>query len=298
MLPQPGQELILADARVSPMKFPELVKFLIARRVAAPAGPELTSAFAAVLEPFATQPFITAVHRSDFANGSVVTVARTDGERDLVIHHPGADIAVFAREDTPPLATDAEVAVVTLDATNQAIRAFFAGGTFLQLGSRRLTAAALEGKITGVDPVAGKLRVRLALGSATPDLATLPGRVLHLSNSLRDTVQTITAATRDGDELVLTVKDDLRVGLLHVDSVEGTTVHSRTALRIFQIYRGTTLCNRADKPLATVLEAKDDGTLTLTAAPTGSISPSDDVWLVDAAVGETVRLPAILSWSK
>ena len=126
----------------------------------------------------------------------------------------------------------------------------------------------------------------------------MPLRVLHLSNSLRKTVQSVTAATHDGDELMLTVKDDLRVGLVHVDSVEGATIHSKTALRIFPIYRGTTLYNRADQPLGTVLEAKDSGELTLTAPPTGKISPGEDLWMVDAAVGETLRLPAILSWSK
>ena len=298
VLPQAGQELILADARVSPIKYPELVKYLIARRVAGAGAPDLTSAFAAVLEPFATTPFIAAVHRSDFSNGSVVSVTRTDGQRDIVLHHAGADIALFAREDTPPLATDAEVAVVTLDAHHQPIRAFFAGGTFLQLGERKLTAAGLEGKITGVDPAAGRLRVRLAPGSPTPNFAALSGRVLHLSNPLRDTVQTITAVQQAGDELIFTVKDDLRVGLVHVTAVEGATVLSHTALRLFAIYRGTTLCNRADQPLATVLEARDDGRLTLTAPPTGRISPGEDVWLVDAAIGETVRLPAVLSWTK
>jgi hypothetical protein len=131
-----------------------------------------------------------------------------------------------------------------------------------------------------------------------PSPTTLPGRVLHLSNPLRQTVQTITAATREGDDLVLTVKDDLKVGLVHVDSVEGNIVHSKTALRIFRVYAGTTLCNHAGQALGTVAEAKDSGELTLTAPPTGKIAPGEDVWLVDGAVGETVRLPAVLSWSK
>jgi hypothetical protein len=298
VLPQPRQELILADARVSPIKYPELVKYLIVRRVAGAGQPDLTSAFAAVLEPFSTEPFISSVHRDYLTSGTAATVTRADGERDIVIRHSGSEVAHFAPENSPPLATDADVAVVTLDRKNEPVRAFFAGGSFFQLGDRKLTAAALNGKITALDATDGKLRVRLAAGSAPPDLAALPGRVLHLSNPLRETVQTITAATREGDELVLTVKDDLRVGLVHVDSVAGATVLSKTALRIFQIYRGTTLCNQADQPLATVLEAKDDGQLTLTAPPTGKIAPGEDVWMIDGAVGETVRLPAILSWTK
>ena len=303
VLPQKGQELIRAEARVSPIKYPEIVTYLIARRVADADKTYLFSKFAAVLEPFSTEPFISSVHREDFVDGTVVTVTRTDGGSDIVIRHAsGSDPMHFSPSNAPALTTDADVVVVTLDADHQPLRAFFAGavhdGSYLQIGDRTITAKSLEGKITAVDVTAGKLRVHLAAGSPAPDLTTLPGRVLHLSNPLRDTVQTITAATRDGDDLILTVKDDLRVGLLHVDSVEGNLVHSKTALRLFATYRGTTLCNKADQPLATVLEAKDSGELILTAPPTGKIAPGEDVWMIDAAVGETVRLPAILSWTK
>ncbi len=295
VLPQAGQELISTEARVSPMKYPELVHFLIARRVAAPGAPELASAFAAVLEPFATEPFITSAHRLALANGSVVVVARAGGERDLVFHHQGNDAALFAGDDTPPVVTDAEVAVISLDAQHRPVRAFFAGGSFLQIGARRLTASGLAGSVTAVDVAAGKLHVRLAPGTPAPNLAQLPGRVLQLSNPLRDTVQTITRAEQAGDELVLTVKDDLRVGLVHVSAVEGATLTTKTALHLAPLYRGVTLCTRADQPLATVIEAKA-GQLTLAAPPTGKIAAGEDVWLVDAAVGETVRLPAIQSW--
>lgn len=314
VLPQWGQELILADARVSPIKYPELVKYLIARRVAGPGEPELRSTFAAVLEPFATEPFITSVYRNDYGPATepfvtenyhidywpdtVVTVVRNDGNRDVVIHRPDPSSAPFAPSRLSAVRTDAEIAVLTLDSQNQLVRVFFAGGRFLQFRDQNFSAASFEGKITAMDFPANNLRVHLEAGVAFPDLRTLPGRVLHLSNPLRDTVHTITAAIYKDGDLILTVKDDLRVGLVHVDSVEGATVNSRTALRIFPIYRGTTLCNRADQPLATVLEAKDSGQLTLTAPPTAPIAPGEDVWLVDAAVGETVRLPASLSWSK
>jgi hypothetical protein len=320
VLPGGREELIRAEARVSPIKYPEILTYIFDRHVADADEQAIASRFIAVMEPFTTEPYVRTVNRSElvslysqdvarpdgkpavpfqFIFGSAVTVTLTDGSRDILIHRTGPNWATFQVPDGPSLVTDADIALVTLDAKNRLTRVFFAGGIgFLEVDDRPFTAPRLGGKITAVDLPAGKLHVHLAAGSPAPDLASLPGRVLHLSNPLRDTVQTITAATRDGDELVLTVKDDLRVGLLHVDSVEGTTVHSKTALRIFQIYRGTTLCNRVDQSLATVLEAKDDGTLTLTAPATGKIAPGDDVWLVDAAVGETVRLPAILSWQR
>ena len=301
VLPQPGQELIRAEARVSPIKYPEIVNYLIARRTAVPDAPELTSTFAAVIEPFTTEPSIVRALREETPDGNttIVAVYHSKGLIDLIVHRrPGTKPSITV----PYLDTDAEVAVVTFpfgdDHMEFPIRWFYAGGTYARTTNGRMALTSFVGKIASIDANRGVLRVRIGTDSPAPDLTTLPGRVLHLSNSLRDTVQTITAATREGDDLVLTVKDDLRVGLLHVDSVEGTAVHSKTALRLFAIYRGTTLCNKADQPLATILEAKDSGELTLTAPPTGKISPGEDVWMIDAAVGETVRLSAILSWTR
>ncbi|MBS0664548.1 MAG: heparinase II/III family protein [Verrucomicrobia bacterium] len=295
ILPQDGQDLITAAARVSPMKFPELVHYVIARRVAAAGAPRLTSAFVAVLEPFSNRPFLASARRQDLTNGSVVVAEHLDGTRDVVIHHQGADTALYANADSLPIATDAEVAVVVFDARHQPQRAFFAGGGFLQLGSRRLTAAAFRGTITRVSPATGELRVRATAGSTLPAPATLPGRILEISNPLRETVQTITAARQDGDELVLTVKDDLRVGLVHVAAAEGTRISTKTALHLAPNYRGVTLCDRADHPLATVAEVSG-GVVQLTTPPAAMPRPGEDVWLVDAAAGEVVRLPAVLSW--
>ncbi len=295
ILPQDGQDLITAEARVSPMKYPELVHYVIARRIAAPGAPALASAFAAVLEPYGRQPFLALARRQDLVNGSVVIVEHLDGSRDVVIHHQGTDTALYANADSLPVATDAEVAVVSFDARHHVTRAFFAGGSSLMLGTQRLTAAEFHGSITAVNPANGELRVRATAGSTLPAPETLAGRVIQLSNSLRDTVQTITSARREGDELVLTVKDDLRVSLVHVSAVEGTKLSTKTALHLAPNYRGTTLCDRADRPLATVAEAGADS-LTLTAPPSTAPKAGDDVWLVDAAVGETVRLPAVLSW--
>jgi hypothetical protein len=120
--------------------------------------------------------------------------------------------------------------------------------------------------------------------------------VLELSNSLRQTVGTITAAQLDGDQVWLSLKDDLRVGLVHVHAIAGTHL-STGGLRIFGSYRGVTVCNRVDQPLGTVAAATEDS-LTLAAPPCGKISAGDDVWLIDGAVGETVHLPGVASWQE
>lgn len=297
VLPQAGQTLLTAQARVSPMKYPEMVHYLIARRVGAAAETELASAFVSVFEPFAAEPFIVSAQRADLANGAVVTVTRRDGERDVVIHHVGADTAVFARDTMLPVLTDAETAVITVDPAGQPLRAFFAGGSFLQVGNRKLVASGLQGTVTALDVAAGRLRVRFAPAAAPPSLAALAGRVLHLGNPLRETAYTIVAAQREGDEVAFTIKEDLRVGRLRVGSVEGVMVTTRTALHLAAVYRGVTLCSHSDEPLATVAEAKA-GLVALVAPPKRDIARGDDVWLVDGAVGETVRLPAILSWER
>ncbi len=163
ILPQAGQELIRAEARVSPIKYPEILTYLIARRVADANKPELTSHYAAVLEPFATEPFIATVKRDELDLFSLVTVTHKDGRHDLILHgaKPGSvtfmalqpsffqtaglsnlgktieirnhePIArpVTRRRSASIFSTDADVAVITFDAHNQPLRAFFAGGSY------------------------------------------------------------------------------------------------------------------------------------------------------------------------
>lgn len=297
ILPQADQELIKAEARVSPMKYPEMVTYLIARRIAPAGESSLSSVFASVLEPYSTTPFITSVQRTDLAQGTALTIVRSNGETDVVIHRYGNTPVSFEPANLPAIATDSAISVITFNAVNQATRVFFAGGNFLQVGERRLAAAAIEGTITALDARTGRVRLKINPGFAFPDLGSLPGRVIHLSNTLRRTPQTITAAERAGDELVLTLKDDLRVGLVRVGSIDGKKISTQTALHLAGVYRGTTVANRADEPLATVSEARD-GELTLTTEPSKKISAGDDIWLIDGAVGETVRLQAVLSWQR
>jgi hypothetical protein len=86
------------------------------------------------------------------------------------------------------------------------------------------------------------------------------------------------------------------VGLVRGGNLKGNRLEVRSSLRIFGAYGGVTVCDRSFRPVATVARATGDS-LELAAPPTGRISPGDDLWLVDAAVGETVRAAGIASWT-
>lgn len=111
ILPNQDQEIILADAQISPVKQKDLVKFILASRE----GSELRSNFLAVLEPYRSEPFLESVTlRADAedSDGIELIVSRSDGvvdriqidcagpgaERVLVLDSNGGEVVL-----SPPL---------------------------------------------------------------------------------------------------------------------------------------------------------------------------------------------------
>jgi oligo-alginate lyase len=291
ILPQTGQELLMADARVSPVKFPERVKYLIARMQNAPTGPGLSSTFSAVLEPFSKEPFIADVRRVETPGATAVVVDRSDGSREIVIHRRAGPKAVLSGLAALPIETDALAAVLTIDHTGLPVRAFVAGAGSVSVGSWRIEAAPLTGTITSVDAANDRIRVRLDGNAGSPKA----GQVIHLVNRIRDTVQTIVSVEQTGDGVWLGLKDDLRVGRIRVASVDGMRLTTHSGLRIFGAYGGVTLCDNSFLPIALVDRATGES-LTLTGSASRRVGPGDDLWLVDGAVGETVRTDGVASW--
>jgi hypothetical protein len=298
ILPQPGQELILADAHVSPVKHPELIKYLIARRVG-PADQPLESHFVSVLEPFNVQPFLTGTALQSVegpASARALLVSR--GEmRDLIIHSADGPVRV-ALPGAEPVETDAEVAVITLDNANQPVRAFFSSGTYLRMGKLQLRATPFTGEIGSVNPQKSMIGVRLDSVAAL-DPATLAGRTLLVENAFHRDAFTIRSARIEDGELLLETKDDLRVGLARVATAEASQFTTKTALYLSALYPGTMLTNRNFRPLGTVTSCKD-GTITL-AAPRPllfPVNPGDDVWFVALGFGDRIRIPAVVNWQR
>jgi hypothetical protein len=295
ILDQPGQQLILANARVSPIKFPEVLTYLIARRQQPPgdggSGDTLSSRFVSVIEPYTGEPFIKgakAVELSGGSGGTAIEVLRSDGGSDLILYDPDRSSKTV---QGGKISTDAQVAVVRRDRSGRLAGRFFVGGSFLTVGDDRLDASARTGRVVSVDAPKSQIRVRPDQRQAKPE--DFVGRVVHFQNDLRRTEHTIASARRDGDEIILTASDDLLIGRARVDQVEPDALTTKTALPLAPIYRGATLASAAFEPLARV-RAVRDGRITLAAPLAEQNRPKagQEVWLVNLGPGDRFELPA------
>jgi hypothetical protein len=280
--------LLVASARVSPVKHPEVLTYLIARRQ----GENLASRFVSVIEPFKGEPLIKEVRTIPLSRGSgtAIEILRSDGGSDIVVYDV-ADVekAVGDRD----IATDARVTVVRRDAAGRVSGRFFVSGTFLAVGGERLDGQRRIGPVVSVDTAAAQIRVKPEQPRWTPE--DFVGRVVHFRNDRRRTAHTIVAARRQGDDVVLTASDDLLVGRARVDAVKGDAVATSTALPLAPTYRGVTLADDRFQPLARVIRVQK-GTIAL-AAPIPKQrhpAPGADVWLVNVGAGDEFELPAVV----
>jgi hypothetical protein len=264
VLEQPDQQLILANARVSPVKHPELLTYLIARRQ----GEDLASRYVSVIEPYNRDPLIKSVRAIDRTG---IEVLRADGGSDLV-RYDAAD-------------GSARVVVERRGASGAVSGRFIVGET------------SITGAVSSVDASASVIRVHPDQPQAKPE--DFIGRIVHFHNDLRRTSHTITAAQREGDSIVLTASDDLLVGRARVDRFEDRALVTATALPLAPIYRGVTLAGAAFEPLARV-SAVSEGTITLAAPISEQNRPAagEDVWLVNVGPGDRFELPAVIDVSR
>lgn len=264
MLDQPDQQLILANARVSPIKHPEVLTYLIARRQ----GENLASRFVSVIEPFKAEPLIDGVRTLPMGRGPGISleVRLGDGSSDTIVYEP---------QDT------GRIEVQRRNAAGEPAGRF-AVGMPLRTGT-----------VISVDPQHSRIRVRPDASKTKPE--DFIGRVVHFRNDLRRTAHTITSATRDGDAIVLAASDDLLVGRARLDTVEDSSLSTRTSLPLAPIYRGVMLASSDFHPLARVARV-GDGKIILAAPlpPDHHPAAGDDVWLINVGPGDTFELPTVI----
>ena len=287
-LSQPGQQMLTGKAHVSPVKFPEEIQLLIARRQAGGSDTPLKSRFVSVIEPYKGVAFIASCTALPLTAGSgtAVEVKRTNGETDLVVHDP-----TQSKKTLGEIASDAHSAVVTKDADGKVRRIFFAGGTFLTIGTQTWRAASLTGTVTAVDPQKRTITVRLE--NDAKESADLGERIVHFTNDLRQTAHPVLSSQRDGISLTLTTRDDLFVGRVPVKAVSGNTITSAVSLPLAPTYVGAAICGEDFTGWQTV-QAADATTIILLATPK-NIPVGKDLWIVNIAPGDRFEAPALFA---
>jgi hypothetical protein len=299
VLPQPNQEVVLARARVSPVKQPEQIGYLIARRTG-PAG--LESRFVSVIEPMRGRPFIESVRSLPLAEGKgiAVEVKRAGSATDLIIHDPTAawKRLAWGKGAANSIATDAHTVVLTQSADNRVRRVFLTGGSEgcrLSVGEKIYRAGGCAAEVVAVNAKARTLRIKPTAGKAL-----IAGSVVTLtSGQRRSDAFTVASATRESDGAwTLTTVEDLLVGRAPVKAVAGRTVTAGIALPLAATYAGVALYGDSDltRPCGIVASATTSGVLNLEAEPSrGALKPGADLWLAVAAPGDRLEMASIYS---
>jgi hypothetical protein len=294
-LSQPGQQMLLGKAHVSPIKYPQELTLLIARRIAGESDPpRLSSRFISVIEPYTATPFVTAAVTRPLSEGSgvAVEVRRTDGATDLLLHDPSRSVKRWG-----DIATDAHAAVIIRDASGKVRRVFFSGGTFLRVGDEEWRASALNGVVAAVDPAKRTLTVRLDKPVDGGSLAVPhEGRIAHFTNALRQTAHPVRTAQRDGGTLTLTTADDLLVGRVPVTGIKDGEILSGVELPLAPTYRGASVCREDFSGWQTIQRAAGRA---ITLQEGATLPPvGKDLWVVNIAPGDRLTIPALFAWEK
>lgn len=290
LLPEPGMNVTLAEAQVSPVKQKQHVKFVLATH----AGENVSSRFVSVLEPYSGEPTIAGVRRIDLDSGATAVVAaRANGGTDIVLFNPTGAEAQLAEQG---VRTDALSAVVSIDANGAVTRVFFAGGETLAVKDREYRAKPLTGRVIALAPERRELRVRLDVAPGGLDPTTLAGRVVHFGNGLRRTSHPVEEASFDGEELVLRTRDELLIGRANVTGIEPDALVTNTAFLFAPVYRGTYVSD-AGFAGSYPLNGVDDraGKLALAGPlPEGhGFAAGQDAWIVNVGPGDRFEAPAV-----
>lgn len=295
VLPQPGQSILVAEARVSPVKWPQTIRYVIAHRESAQA--DLKSLFVGVLEPHTGEPAIAQVERREVPGGTAVIVALKNGRTDVILH--GADHTLKQIEVAGhSLRSDARVAIFTLDEKNEVERLWFAGGTnaFVD-GKKHEAAPSLRGTVSAIDAKDGTVRVKLAGAPNKDAVSALAGRVAHFS-SAHASVNSIKTARLEGDELVLQLQDDVLVGLVRPAELQADRFVTASSMLFAKTYAGAGLRAPGGEFLGRVKAAGDNWIAPVDVETLSKLKTSEDVWLTQFSPGDLFEVQPVHAWRR
>ncbi len=294
VLPQPDQQLMLAEARVSPVKWPQILRYLIARHEG---GAGLVSKFVSVIEPHAGTPFLRGAQRYAIPGGVAVGVTQGDGRSEVIVQ---GEQGVSKRCEVAGrmLLTDARVTVFAFDADGALARLWLVDGTHAAVNDDFHHAAqAWGGRVLAVDPAAQTVRIALAATAAGEAAVTLVGRVVHFGPG-RASANTVTAARWEGGDLVLHMRDDLIVGLVQVRAVTPARIETASGLMLAATYAGAGLRNAAGGFVGVVRTAGEDWIEPVARLAVGALAPGEDLTITQTWPGDRFECPAVLAWRR
>src|SRR5690606_22463290 len=147
-----------------------------------------------------------------------------EGAKDIVISDTENSIKTLGHY---PIETDANSAVVTIDSSGDLKRVFFSNGTYLRYKKQQFKAEPLTGVVTAVDTKTHEVSVKVenTKGGVSGEIASA---VVHFTNHYHSLVHPILKMERAGDQIKMTMKDDLLVGIARVKDVDEQSVTTTT----------------------------------------------------------------------
>ncbi len=224
ILPQDQQQIIVADAYVSPTrKRPTILKYVIAQR----AGDDLESCYVTVWEPFRGAPIIRGAELIEVtptepgALRSVALHVRRHGEDDWILLAPAPGVM---RKVGRIMRTDAGVALIRT-ASGERVSSFACGGTKLISPRHGLEVAiprTLAGEVVRVDY--RERKIGLNVPGRQLNHRMLSGRTVRIFNGRHSCAYRVASATYGRDGLTLALAgSDVFTGRLRIEKVDSTT---------------------------------------------------------------------------
>ena len=285
VLEQGGQEIILANAQVSPVKHKQIIKYIIARRM----GENVSSRFLSVIEPFSEKPFIEEVASMDIPNCRGVTIRREGGTTDRILYNPtNASVEIPGTS----IKSDANTTVISTDDNGSILRSFCAGGTISGMENRPSEfCPRIVGEVVSVKPSHQEVRVQVASLPKGFNPSQLAGKIVHFENDIRRTAHPIRAAALEGMQMVLTTRDDLLVGRAHVTGIDSVTVETDAHFHFAPTYRGTFLCDLDFERYYPIREARTDKILLREPLPEDHcFAIGKDAWIMNVGPGDQMKI--------
>ena len=285
VLPAEGQEVMIADAQVSPVKHKELVKYVLARQGGPPG---LSSLFVGVFEPFRDAPLIESVSHERLLDGILIEVRR-GAELDRVLYRTAPESVLTAGADN----TDGDIAVITRR-DGKVVRAVLIGGRRLDANGVVVKHEPVTGTVAAVFPA--ERQAELAFGGPVQP-GILLGKHLAFVHGERLVRHRVTGAEKQGGRIRVTLADDILIGRAKVASAKGDTISTPVAFTFPAVYPG---CRAADESFGHFVEVVSVGSTIRLAQPfpEGVLADADedgvtDIWLCSFGPGASVSLPSV-----